>query len=256
MSLTASKPLTATEESALIAEARIGNTTALEALVTSQLRFIRSEASKYARFQRVANVDVEDLVSAGLEALLGALDSFDPNRGVRLFTHAQYSIREAMADEVAAYGSSIPVPGRTLRRYRKAIRATQTLAEARDFAKASEGMDAETFDAVHAAVSGMASLDGASDSDEGSLIDRLDSETTRVMGNGVSSSETTVEVRFLVRQAIASLEDERSKTIVGLAFLASEPMTDAAIAAHLGISRPTVTRTRNHALALMREALA
>jgi len=49
-----------------------------------------------------ANVMVEDLIDAGALGLMDAADKFDPSRGVRFSTYAEYRIRGAMLDEIRA----------------------------------------------------------------------------------------------------------------------------------------------------------
>jgi RNA polymerase sigma factor (sigma-70 family) len=257
--LTATAPLTASDEATLIPLAKAGDKAAQAAILSSQVRWLRAEARKYAG---ASSVDPDDLVAAGLEALLAALATFDPERGVRFWTHAQNPVRLAMAEEVAAYGAQIAVPGRTLRRYRRAVRETGTIAEARALAKSRDGMDEGTFDAVHHALTGGTSLDASFDAAPVSsagdtaagTAGALDSETG-LLGSRGPAPEGTAVSRAMTRQALASL-DARQRQVVALAYLTGEDLSDAQIAARLGLSRPTVTRARNAALGVMRDALA
>jgi RNA polymerase sigma factor for flagellar operon FliA len=254
--LTATAPLTASDEATLIPLAKAGEKAAQAAILSSQVRWLRAEARKYAG---ASSVDPDDLVAAGLEALLGALATFDPARGVRFWTHAQNPVRLAMAEEVAAYGTQIAVPGRTLRRYRKAVRETGSIAEARALARTRDGMDEGTFDAVHHALTGGTSLDASFDAAPAAdtaagTAGALDSETG-LLGSRGPSPEGTAVSRAMTRQALASL-DARQRQVVALAYLTGEDLSDAQIAARLGLSRPTVTRARNAALGVMRDALA
>ena len=47
-----------------------------------------------------AGVDVDDLIQAGVEGLLGCVDRFDPESGVAFSTYAHQRIRGAMIDEL------------------------------------------------------------------------------------------------------------------------------------------------------------
>lgn len=262
MTLTATSPLTATDERALVALAQGGDHDAIARIVTSQLNALNSTAYTYGA---ASGVDRADLVSAGIEALLAAIHTFDPERGTRLFTHAQHGIREAMADEVAAYSSAIAIPGRTLRRYRRALRETTTLAEARALAKTRDGMDESTFDAVHAALTGGHSLDAGLTSGgpnahgtAGSDCDpALDSEARRLGDHG-PTPEASAVTRALTRQALAVCQSDTERLIVTRAFGldGGESLGDERIAQLLGTSRTTVLRTRNAVLTRMRAALA
>lgn len=257
MSLTATAPLTPAEERRLIADARAGSADAVARLVTSQLPALRATARTYGA---ASGLDRDDLVSAGVEALLGAISSFDVSRGTRLFTHAQASVREAMADEVAAYSAAIAVPGRTLRRYRRAIRETTSLVAARELAHTRDGMDPVTFDSVHAAMTGGISLDertagqGGPDQTAGdvSLAERLPA------AEGGTTPEATAEARALSRQALAVCATDQERLVITRAFGldGGEPLDDGRIALLVGSHRTTVLRTRTAVLARMRAALA
>lgn len=71
----------------------------------------------YAMLARMAqtarDVDVDDLRSEGLLALLRAVDRFDPGRGFRFSTYACTTIRRAVTNRIAAerrYRSRFPAP--------------------------------------------------------------------------------------------------------------------------------------------------
>ncbi|GJL61959.1 MAG: hypothetical protein NPIRA04_06130 [Nitrospirales bacterium] len=49
-----------------------------------------------------ASLDIEDLTSAGVIGLLGALTRFDPERETKFWTFAEYRIRGMMLDEIRA----------------------------------------------------------------------------------------------------------------------------------------------------------
>lgn len=268
----ATPTLSPEDERALVAAAQGGDGHSLAALVQAHVRYLRAEARKYAAAEPLIQED--DLVSAGVEAFLGAVATFDPARGARLLTHARPSIGLAMAEEVATTGRTITVPGRTLRKYRKALRETSSVEEARDLAQRREGMDPSTFDAIHFAMTGGESLDSSvgstNDIGQGGAVkhgrkstgeisnvtgERIRHDTPLLGSRGPSpeSTESAVTARALTRDALAQLDD-RQRQIVALAYLYDD-LSDAQIADRLGLSRPTVTRARNAALTVMREFL-
>ena len=61
---------------------------------------------KYIAFRlamRISNgLNVEDLISVGTLGLLDAFSKFDPNRGIKFRTYAEFRIRGAMLDEIRA----------------------------------------------------------------------------------------------------------------------------------------------------------
>lgn len=270
--ITATAPLDVDEENRLVALAQDGDKPATARLVEAHVRYLRSEAAKYAAAEPLLTTD--DLLSAALEAFLGAIRSFDPTRGARLLTHARPAVAEAMDNEKATVGRAISVPPRTLRKYRRALREAETLDAARALAEDRDGMTRETFDAVHFAMTGGVPLDspvpgggtpitngaalngGEGDSWGGSPNGpaALLSTDHPLLGSRGQSPEGTALARNLAAQALAAL-DPKAREVVALAYLTGEDLSDAQIAVRVGVSRPTVTRLRNAALASMRVAL-
>ncbi len=72
-----------------------------EELVKQYLPIIRRMAAEFV-VRNPGALDVEDLASAGVMGLLGAISRFDPNREIKFRTFAEYRIRGAMLDEIRA----------------------------------------------------------------------------------------------------------------------------------------------------------
>ena len=62
-------------------------------VITSHLKFVIGRAKKFAD---QTNTDIEDLINAGNEALLVAIDKFNINSGVRFLSYANWWILEKM----------------------------------------------------------------------------------------------------------------------------------------------------------------
>ncbi|PSM18241.1 sigma-70 family RNA polymerase sigma factor [Nitratireductor sp. StC3] len=86
--------LSPVEEVALIRQAKAGDDHARDRIVLAFSRLAVSVARKYRTF----GVPVEDLVSEGIIGLLTALDKFDPDRGNRFYTYAQWWVRAQILD--------------------------------------------------------------------------------------------------------------------------------------------------------------
>ena len=80
------------EENRLARQVKEGNEKALEQLVSANLRFVVSLASKY----QGKGLPIDDLVNEGNIALIKAARSFDPTKGSRLVIYAASRIRQAM----------------------------------------------------------------------------------------------------------------------------------------------------------------
>lgn len=281
-------PLTAAQEAHLLPLAQAGDLDAQARLVTSQVPQLRQQAVKYAAGGK-GGLPIEDLVSAGMEAVLGAIHTFDTAKGVRFYTHWKYAAQEAMANEVARVSNtSLVVPGTTLRKYRKAFRdAERSLQQearhahggarpwtvedaalvdrARELAQRNSGMAPETFAAVHFAVTQGHSLnDGGADFyNTGRAIQSERGDATYA-GHGYSaqhalgvpdpSESPYTDAPDRATKAVAALTP-RERAVIDLTLYTDEPLSDREAADILGSTRSTVQRIRARALSKMHDAL-
>jgi RNA polymerase primary sigma factor len=259
--ITPTAPMTPAEETRAIVDAQAGDEAAMERLVRAQVRYVVGEARKMAS----ATVSEDDLLQVGLSAFVQSVRAFDAARPVRLFTFAKAYIREAMNEERAAAGTPMAIPGRTLRRFEQARRATSSMDAAADFA-ADQGMDRRTFYAVAEALNGSVSIDAAHTAhahDESPARSAAAFERTKELSlHEALQPAPAPEVTAVNRATVASYIraaglDTRAERIVRLAYgFAGEPLSDADIAKVTGLSRPTVGRIRNEALAALQRAAA
>ncbi len=68
-----------------------------EALVDEFLPTIRYHAARI-KMRVPPNIELDDLVSSGIVGLLDAFDRFDPSRGIKFKTYAEFRIRGTMLD--------------------------------------------------------------------------------------------------------------------------------------------------------------
>lgn len=88
--------LTAEDEKLLAAKARLGDKSAIETLVASNLKFVVKVAYEYKRLLKEDGLDLEDLVMEGNIALMTAAQKFDPSKNVRFCTYAVWWIKNAI----------------------------------------------------------------------------------------------------------------------------------------------------------------
>lgn len=98
-SLERHKPLSREEERDLLIKAQNGDIKSRNKILESNLRFVYSIAKKY----RGRGVDISDLISAGNEGMIYALERFDINRNVKFFSYAVWKIRQNMQLLVKEY---------------------------------------------------------------------------------------------------------------------------------------------------------
>lgn len=78
------KPLTQEEEHRKLMAYRMGDDAARDVLIEKNMRLVAHMAKKYATADR----DSQDLISVGTIGLIKAINSFNPDKGIRLATYA------------------------------------------------------------------------------------------------------------------------------------------------------------------------
>jgi len=234
--------LTKTQELRLIRKAQGGSSRAMNELLEAFGPLVGRIAKGYPT---TAAAGLEDLVQEGLIGLHGAIGDFDTDSGLRLATTARFRISREIS-RAASNGAAIPVPPSTVDRYTAAWADAATYDEALAAAMSFPvPMNEHTFAAAHAAITGVDSLDRVTSDDE---------------GNETTVGETLAEVipesgdADLAHAILGSLEgDEREVMAQAHGLATGAPMSDAAIAASLGLSRQKVQRIRTAATTALRE---
>ena len=101
-----SRLLTFEELVALYKRIELGDETARETVVTYNLRLVVSVAKKYINM----GVDLEDLISAGHEGLLLAVDKYDYKMGLMFSNYAIWWIRQTITRSIANESKIIRIP--------------------------------------------------------------------------------------------------------------------------------------------------
>nr|WP_052666683.1 sigma factor [Nitriliruptor alkaliphilus] len=243
-------PLSSDQERTLVPRAQDGDQAAVTRLLCSQLPWLRREAHRRVRL--APRTSWEDLASVGAIAFLEALETFDLDRGVRLYTHARRPVEAAMAAEVAAWSGPMPVPDTTFRKVAAGLRNSGDTEEAgASVCRSRTGMDPETFHAVRA-VKRWAANEAVTSVAGGP--DRLARSVPVTYRPGRTFPDPVV--RLLLDLALQALAP-RARRVLDLTVMA-EPgsrLTDVQAGSVLGISRHTVMRERGEALAVLRELL-
>ena len=98
--------LTAEEERALGESIRQGDTRARNKLVEANLLFVMKCADKFRSY----SVPVEELITAGNEALVASADRYDPAYENRFLSYAVHNILQSMYDAVNEYRNVVHIP--------------------------------------------------------------------------------------------------------------------------------------------------
>ena len=78
------KPLSAQEEEIMLKRCQRGDLQARNLLIEKNMRLVAHMTKKYASPER----DIQDLISVGTIGLIKAIDSYKPEKGIRLATYA------------------------------------------------------------------------------------------------------------------------------------------------------------------------
>lgn len=196
-----------------------------------------------------AHVCRDDLLSAGMMALVVSARNYDPTRGVPFASFAAIRIRGALTDELRGMDwASRAVRGkaREIETARAELSTTLGRTPTRDEVAQTVGISARQVDAVDSDVSraSVLSLQG--------LCPDNGAELLATSGEGPESLLLRREEIGFLHDAIALLP-ERLRRVVIEYFFEQRKMVD--IAAELGVTESRVSQLRSEALALLRAGM-
>ena len=117
--------LSPTEELALARKSSQGDETAINELVTRNLRFVVSIAKRYQN----RGLALMDLIGEGNLGLLTAARKFDPERGVKFISYAVWWIRQAILAALARHARQVRVPLNRTADLARITRASESLRQ-------------------------------------------------------------------------------------------------------------------------------
>jgi RNA polymerase sigma factor for flagellar operon FliA len=203
-----------------------------------------------------ASCEIDDLVSAGLEALIKAIDRFDPAKGATLEQFAWTRIHGAVIDELRR-GDWAP---RSLRRWERDMRRVQTEFHALHGRAASE---AELADAMHLTpaelrdrqrdlvASDVTSLNSLVLAHDGTKVERVDVLSADGDCNPFNESAKS-EAKEHFRRAFAAL-GRREREVAVLLYVKN--LTLREIGEVLGVSESRVCQIHGELKRTLRTAL-
>ncbi len=195
------------------------------------------------------HVSRDDLMSAGLMALVQAAQAFDPDRGVSFSGYAATRVRGAIVDELR----SLDWASRSVRR-----RARQ-VDEARNSLAVTLGRVATDAEVAGALGIGVAELHAHREDLSRAAVVSLQGFEDGVLDELLPAHGVTPVEVLEQRERIAYLHDgverlpERLRTVVEGYFFQDRPMAE--IAEELGVTESRVSQLRAEAVALLKGAL-
>ncbi|MGH8960016.1 MAG: sigma-70 family RNA polymerase sigma factor [Jatrophihabitantaceae bacterium] len=196
-----------------------------------------------------AHVNRDDLISAGMLALVTSAQSYDASRGVPFGRFAAIRIRGGLTDELRTMDwASRAVRGkaREIESVRNELAAVLGRTPERTEIAQTMGVGVHELDAVDADVQRAAvlSIQGLTENNGADLLPDADA--------GPEGLLLRREQLGILRDAIAELPD-RLRTVVEEYFFQQRKMAD--IADDLGVTESRVSQLRSEALALLRSGM-
>ncbi|MGH8901576.1 MAG: sigma-70 family RNA polymerase sigma factor [Egibacteraceae bacterium] len=230
---------------------------AFDHFVVANLRLVVSEAARFARRSRLG---LDELIQEGNLGLIRAVEKFDWRRGCKFSTYATWWIRQALQRGVAGAERAIRIPAGVHQNLLK-VRAAQSRLDAElgrppcldELAEATRLTEDEVRQALTADYA-VASLDRP-------LSDEPDAtEFGALVAHASDSPADEVVDRLFAEDLIQTAREslpERSWYVLQRRYGLNGclPSTLQAVGEDLGLSRETVRKIEQQALAQLREAL-
>jgi RNA polymerase sigma factor (sigma-70 family) len=225
--------------------------------VIANLRLVVSEAARFARRSRLG---LDELIQEGNLGLIHAVEKFDWRRGCKFSTYATWWIRQALQRGVAGAERTIRIPAGVHQNLLK-VRAAQARLDADlgrppcldELAEATRLTEDEVRQSL-AADYAVASLDKpVSDEPDGTEFGALVAHALDSPADEVVDRLFAEDLLQIARSSLSERSWYVLKRRYGLN--GQEPCTLQAIGDDLGLSRETVRKIEQQALAQLREAL-
>jgi len=224
------------------------------ALINETLPLIKHIAHRVST-RLPANVEIRDLINAGVLGLLDAIEKFEPERGVKFKTYAEVRIRGAILDSLR----NLDWAPRSLRKKSKDLERTyadltQKLGRAATDEEVSEAMG-ENIEDFHALID---QLHGLTVGSFENLSDSEDSENyiNYYPDDGSNDPYAKFESRELTTILTDAIEDLPEKERLVLSLYYYEEFTMKEIGALLGVNESRVSQLHTKATLRMRGKLS
>ena len=211
-------------------------------MIQRGLPLVRRLAFRLAR-RLPPNVDVGDLIGAGTEGLLKAVDAYDPTRIPRFESYAEMRIRGAILDELRSNDSMTRHGRRRLAEVTKAVRDLEAklgrAPEEQEIADAL-GMELEAYQQLAEGLS------------RGPALARLGEADPDEVDGGWEDPAAVVSEKELKQELVKAITRLPKRTQTVLALYYQEECTQAEIGRILGVTESRVCQILGEAVARLR----
>lgn len=224
-----------------------------DSLINETLPLIKHIAHRVAT-RLPSNIELQDLINAGVLGLLDAIDKFDPERNVKFKTYAEVRIRGAILDSLR----NLDWAPRSLRKKSRDLERTyaelsQKLGRPATDEEMSEAMgeDLENFYALVDQLHGLTigSFENLNDGEDS------DSYLNYYPDDGSNDPYAKFESSELTRLLVRAIEDLPEKERLVLSLYYYEEFTMKEIGALLGVNESRVSQLHTKAMLRLRGKL-
>ncbi|HEY2382971.1 MAG TPA: FliA/WhiG family RNA polymerase sigma factor [Terriglobia bacterium] len=224
-----------------------------DALINESLPLIKHIAHRVA-VRLPSNIEIRDLVNAGVIGLLDAIDKFEPERNIKFKTYAEVRIRGAILDSLR----SLDWAPRSLRKKSKDLERTyaeltQKLGRPASDEEVCEAMgeDLENFHALVDQLHGLTvgSFENLGDSEDS------DNYINYYPDDGTNDPYTKFEANELTTMLAGAIEELPEKERLVLSLYYYEEFTMKEIGALLGVNESRVSQLHTKATLRLRGRL-
>lgn len=246
--------LTRDEETALGRRIRDGDTTAIDALVCGNLRFVVSIAKRYQN----GGAALLDLINEGNLGLLRAARRFDDTKGARFISYAVWWVRQAIIQAVTDASHAIRLPSGRVTELHRIKRAANTLRHRLSREPTQEelaeelGVSATDIAEIVPVARPHVSLDAPLiEAEDSNLLDVLTDDETVTPDDDLRSAGLSGSLE----EAMLLLRDREREILCQYFGLdGNDPMTLEEIGAKMGVTRERVRQIKQRALSKLRRS--
>lgn len=249
------KLLSREEEIELADQIKKGNKSARDKMIEANLRLV----VKFARDYEGYGLPMLDLINEGNIGLVKAVERFDPSKGAKLSTYAQWWIKQRIKRALANQLRTIRLPVHQVDKLSRIRRAEEKLAEmfgrdATDEELAEElEFTVEQVSRLRTAAIRPISLDICIGDDENSSLADVISDKDAQS----PYEETEDKFSFELIAEVMKILDPREVKILGLRFGSNgrDPMTLEEVGKEFGVSRERIRQVQKIALEKIRKKI-
>jgi RNA polymerase primary sigma factor len=248
--------LTQEEEQELGARIKVGDNSARDLLITSNLRLVVSIAKKYTSRTRIPLLD---LIQEGNTGLIKAVDKWDYSLGYKFSTYATWWIKQSISKAIADHSRAIRLPAHIIEQLSKLGKAEKELyQELRREPTADEiaqrmGLPKDKVRELQAIVKEPVSIDQSiNDEDDATLGDLVADESIEDPVESIHNEEVTKRV-----SEILSTLDGREADILCRRYGIGRryPQTLDEIGKEYGLSKERIRQIEEKALKKLRNPM-